>query len=221
MPFGAAKLGGAITLGIDVWDEQHPKAQLRIWVDEDGETLLDMEPTQVDDHFHFEVSFTPSKTEIIWYSFRITADDGAVWRYGAREECKVGEGAFAMGEPPSFQITVYTPRYVVPEWYRQGVVYQIFPDRFNRGSDWERRVRDALAPRRNGPERDLVDDWNTPPSYRKDNFGRITVWDFYGGTLEGIREKLDYLQGLGVTVIYLNPIFEAASNHRYDTADYL
>lgn len=220
-PFGAAKLGGAITLGIDVWDERDPKARLRLWVDGEGETLLDMEGSEQGDHVHFEVSFTPSKTEIIWYSFLLTADDGAVWRYGAREECKVGEGAFAMGEPPSFQITVYTPRYVVPEWYRRGVVYQIFPDRFHRGADWERRVRDALGPKRNGPGRDLVADWNTPPSYRKDEFGRIRVWDFYGGTLEGVREKLGYLEGLGVTVIYLNPIFEAASNHRYDTADYM
>ena len=177
-PFGAAKLGGAITLGIDVWDERDPKARLRLWVDGEGETLLDMEGSEQGDHVHFEVSFTPSKTEIIWYSFLLTADDGAVWRYGAREECKVGEGAFAMGEPPSFQITVYTPRYVVPEWYRRGVVYQIFPDRFHRGADWERRVRDALGPKRNGPGRDLVADWNTPPSYRKDEFGRIRVWDF-------------------------------------------
>ena len=47
------------------------------------------------------------------------------------------------------------------------------------------------------------------------------TWDFYGGTLNGIREKLPYLEALGITVIYLNPIFEAASNHRYDTANYL
>ena len=67
----------------------------------------------------------------------------------------------------------------------------------------------------------LVEDWDTPPTYRKSEDGDILEWDFYGGTLRGVREKLDYLADLGVTVIYLNPIFEAASNHRYDTADYL
>lgn len=219
-PFGAAQLGGEVTLAIDVWDEQHPSAKVRLWVDDDGETLLDMQGERVDDHTHFSVSFKPSKTEIIWYSFQITADDGAVWRYGARPECTVGEGAFAYGDPPSFQITVFEPRETKPDWYRNGIVYQIFPDRFFRGKDWERRVRDALEGERKGPERDLIADWNTTPHYRKDNYGRISVWDFYGGTLEGIREKLDYLEGLGITVIYLNPIFEAASNHRYDTADY-
>lgn len=219
-PFGAAPLGGEITLGIDVWDVQHPSAKVRLWVDDDGETLLDMEGQREGDHVHFSASFTPKQTEIIWYSFQITADDGAIWRYGARPECRVGEGAFAYGDPDSFQITVYEPREVKPEWYRNGVVYQIFPDRFNRGKDWERRVRDALEGERKGPERDLVADWDTVPHYRKDNYGRISVWDFYGGTLEGIREKLDYLAALGITVIYLNPIFEAASNHRYDTADY-
>ena len=67
----------------------------------------------------------------------------------------------------------------------------------------------------------LVEDWDTPPTYRKSEDGDILEWDFDGGTLRGVREKLDYLADLGVTVIYLNPIFEAASNHRYDTADYL
>ncbi len=46
-------------------------------------------------------------------------------------------------------------------------------------------------------------------------------WDFYGGNLEGIIEKLDYLEGLGINILYLNPIFEATSNHRYDTGDYM
>lgn len=187
VPFGAAPLGDEVTLGIDVWDEQHPTAQLRLWVDDDGETLIDMQGKRENDHMHFEATFTPSKTEIIWYSFLIKADDGAVWRYGAKPSCTVGEGAFAYGEPPSFQITVYVPRENQPSWYRDGVVYQIFPDRFFRGKDWERRTRDALEKPRKGPERDLVADWYEWPHYRKDNYGRISVWDFYGGTLEGIR----------------------------------
>jgi len=106
-------------------------------------------------------------------------------------------------------------------WYRDGIVYQIFPDRFARGRDWRQRAAASLDTPRKGPARALVEDWSTPPTYKRTDDGRIAEWDFYGGTLEGIVEHLDYLESLGVTVLYLNPIFEAASNHRYDTADYL
>ncbi|MDO4807065.1 MAG: 4-alpha-glucanotransferase [Coriobacteriales bacterium] len=225
-PFGACPLGESVTLTIDVWDEQDPQGVVRLWVDGEGETLVPMEQTVLDKDGQRVVrltgAITPQKTQIIWYYFAITADDGAVWRYGARNECSVGEGAFADGEPRSFQITVYEPREVKPMWYRHGVVYQIFPDRFYRGGeDWLALVEKSLTEGRNGPGRMLVHDWGTQPTYRKDQYGRISTWDFYGGNLDGVREKLGYLKSMGITAIYLNPIFEAASNHRYDTADYM
>ena len=221
-PFGAAPAGGAVVLSIDVWDEPEATAQLRIWIDERGEILLPMTGEWEDDHLHFSAHFTPSEPEVIWYSFLITAADGAVWRYGAACEHGCGEGAFAYGEPPSFQITVYQrQRTVMPEWFKGGIAYQIFPDRFARGDDWEGRVHDSLDAPRKGPDRVLVDDWGRYPRYDRNPDGSVRSWDFYGGTLEGVREKLPYLQSMGVSVIYLNPIFEAASNHRYDTADFL
>ena len=196
-------------------------ATLRVWTDERGEELLPMEGACEDDHVHYSVSYTPAQTGVVWYSFDLAASDGATWRYGAREGWTTGEGDFAYGNPPSFQLTVYVPRQTQPDWYKNGIVYQVFPDRFARGADWRERAEKALAAHREGPARVLVEDWDTPPAYKKSEDGDILEWDFYGGTLRGVREKLDYLAGLGVTVIYLNPIFEAASNHRYDTADYL
>ena len=196
-------------------------ATLRVWTDERGEELLPMEGACEDDHVHYSVSYTPAQTGVVWYSFDLAASDGATWRYGAREGWTTGEGDFAYGNPPSFQLTVYVPRQTQPDWYKNGIVYQVFPDRFARGADWRERAEKALAARREGPARVLVEDWDTPPAYKKSEDGDILEWDFYGGTLRGVREKLDYLADLGVTVIYLNPIFEAASNHRYDTADYL
>nr|WP_239534191.1 glycoside hydrolase family 13 protein [Thalassobacillus pellis] len=62
--------------------------------------------------------------------------------------------------------------------------------------------------------------WENDPIYIRDENGAVVRWDFFGGNLKGITEKLDYIESLGVTVIYLNPIFEAESNHRYDTGDY-
>ena len=196
-------------------------ATLRVWTDERGEELLLMEGACEGDHVHYSVSYTPAQTGVVWYSFDLAASDGATWRYGAREGWTTGEGDFAYGNPPSFQLTVYVPRQTQPDWYKNGIVYQVFPDRFARGADWRERAEKALAAHREGPARVLVEDWDTPPTYRKNEDGDILEWDFYGGTLRGVREKLDYLADLGVTVIYLNPIFEAASNHRYDTADYL
>lgn len=196
-------------------------ATLRVWTDERGEELLPMEGACEDDHVHYSVSYTPAQTGVVWYSFDLAASDGATWRYGACEGWTTGEGDFAYGNPPSFQLTVYVPRQTQPDWYKNGIVYQVFPDRFARGADWRERAEKALGAHREGPARVLVEDWDTPPAYKKSEDGDILEWDFYGGTLRGVREKLDYLADLGVTVIYLNPIFEAASNHRYDTADYL
>lgn len=222
VPFGAVRVGSAVTLGIDVWDEPDASVQLRLWVDEKGEILLDMAAAPEEDHVHFSVTFEPEEPEIIWYSFRITASDGAVMRYGARGDVSCGEGDLFFGDPASFQITVYDRgREVLPDWYKNGVVYQIFPDRFARGRSWEKLSGDDLARSYNGPKRRLVKDWDASPSYERDGDGAIVAWDFYGGNLEGIREKLGYLEGLGITVIYLNPIFAAASNHRYDTVDYM
>lgn len=208
-------------LGIDVWGDDAVGATLRVWTDERGEELLPMEGACEGDHVHYSVSYTPAQTGVVWYSFDLAAADGTTWRYGAREGWTTGEGDFAYGNPPSFQLTVYVPRQTQPDWYKNGIVYQVFPDRFARGADWRERVEKALSAHREGPERVLVEDWDTPPTYRKNEAGDILEWDFYGGTLRGVREKLDYLADLGVTVIYLNPIFEAASSHRYDTADYL
>ena len=109
-----------------------------------------------------------------------------------------------------FLLTVHSSDYKTPAWFKGGVMYQIFPDRFHKtGSmpDIKGRVK------RN--------DWGGLPSYRPNEHGKVLNNDFFGGNIQGIIEKLPYLKSLGVTVIYCNPIFEAASNHRYDTSDYL
>ncbi len=221
-PFGAIQVGGAVFLSIDVWDEPDATARLRLWTDDRGERLLEMRGEPQGDHLRFSLSLVPEEAELVWYSFQVTAADGAVWRYGAATEHGHGEGAFAFGEPPSFQLTVYERRRTKqPEWFKGAVAYQIFPDRFARGEGWQGLVETGLSRPRRGPARRLVDDWSLSPRYERTEEGRIAAWDFYGGTLGGIRERLGYLEALGIGVIYLNPIFEAASNHRYDTADYL
>jgi len=85
---------------------------------------------------------------------------------------------------------------VTPEWVKDAVFYQIFPDRFARSEQVDKPAN--------------LEDWNSPP----------TVYGFKGGDLMGVVERLDYLQELGITAIYFNPIFQSAANHRYHTFDY-
>lgn len=123
-----------------------------------------------------------------------------------------GVGAFSDNTPgfSEWQLTV-SKKFDTPEWLKGGIIYQIFPDRFAK-SDKEKKNIPS--------DRILRSDWGGEPYFRPDKNGEVLNNDYFGGDLEGIRQKLPYLCDLGVTCIYLNPIFEAHSNHRYNTADY-
>ena len=127
----------------------------------------------------------------------------------------IGRGKNFCGEitdkPLEYQLTFYDKDYAVPKWLKGGIIYQIFPDRFYR------EVKDKIIDNC----KVLRDDWYGIPNFLPDNNGEILNNDFFGGDLQGIIQKLDYLKSLGVTCIYLNPIFKAFSNHRYDTGDYM
>lgn len=109
-----------------------------------------------------------------------------------------------------YQILVYSEDFTTPDWFKGGTMYQIFPDRFFRAGDVTV-----------GEGKRLHENWNDAPEFRPNEQGKVLNNDFFGGNLRGIVAKLDYLQSLHVTVLYLNPIFKAFSNHRYDTGDYL
>ncbi|MCL2857321.1 MAG: glycoside hydrolase family 13 protein [Oscillospiraceae bacterium] len=122
------------------------------------------------------------------------------------------DGKAVLGTGGGWQLTVYDARMQTPACLREGVIYQIFPDRFcNSGQ-----------PKQGVPEgRIFRDDWQGVPEWRPTPEGKVLNNDYFGGDLAGVAQKLDYLVSLGVSCIYLNPIFEAHSNHRYNTADYL
>ena len=219
-PFGAVPVGGTVAISIDVLEGSVSGVRMRLWSDTRGERWLDMEPQPIEGGMRYSARLDIDEPELLWYRFLIEMEDGSSQGYGACPGKTGGEGQLAWGEPPSFQLTCYQRRATRPEWYERGLAYQIFPDRFARGADWRERAEAALSGTRNGPERGLVEDWDSQPRYLRNPDGTMQRWEFYGGTLSGIREKLGYLHDLGVTVIYLNPIFEAASCHRYDTGDY-
>jgi len=109
-----------------------------------------------------------------------------------------------------FQVTVYKPEEHNPDWIKGGIIYHIFVDRF--ASDGKKRLSPGAVYR---------SDWGGSPYYLPDERGIIKNNDFFGGNLYGVIEKLPYLESLGVTCIYLSPVFRADSNHKYDTGDFL
>ncbi len=111
----------------------------------------------------------------------------------------------------SFQLSVYGESYKVPTFLKGGIIYQIFPDRFYR-AEKNKNIESGKILHKN---------WNETPDFRPDGNGEVLNNDFFGGDILGITEKLDYIKSLSVSTIYLNPIFKAYSNHRYDTADYM
>ena len=177
------------------------------------------------DCFYSAALRLPTEPGLFFYWFEIESTSGTIWYTCDRE---VGDGLgvisgsrphFLPGEahaPVAWQITVYAPDFDVPEWLKGAVIYQIFPDRFRRDAAFtEERFEDPLR-----PERIHHAEWQEDVDIAgKPETGYIAC-DFFGGSLRGILEKIDYIANLGVTVIYLNPIFASRSNHRYDTGDY-
>lgn len=219
-PFGAVTTGTSVSLSVILEDADPNQATLtlRTWVDEIGESLYPM--THEGDGI-FTVELECAEPCLIWYSFICNIEGQPEVRLGAPQGRTGGEGVtYNYAEVPSFQITVYKHREVRPEWYERGMVYQIFPDRYARDENWRERTLAEVEKPRNGIQRRMVEDWNEPPEYERAEDGSIKTWDFYGGSLKGIQNDLPRIAELGFTAIYLNPIFEAASNHRYDTADY-
>ena len=150
---------------------------------------------------------------LLWYYFIVKTAEKTYY-YGNNTAQLGGWGQQYEQEPPSYQITVYDRGAITPEWMKDAVVYQIFPDRFNRG-------KVPLSQFSGKPNALLHGNWNDRPRYIKDPAaGNILYFDFFGGTLEGIREKLEYLADMGITCLYLNPVFASRSNHHYDTGDY-
>ena len=184
-PFGALETSGEVRLAIDVYDVPEVTVSLRTWADGIGEELFPMECEWRGDHGRFTAVLRPETPRVLWYSFIIKGAWGFEARYGAAPGMTGGVGReYYWEEPPSFQITVYDRR-EAPDWYKKGIVYQIFPDRFFRGEGWEADAQKALSGRRNGPERRLVG-WDKPVGYKRSPEGRIECWDFYGGNLKGI-----------------------------------
>lgn len=149
----------------------------------------------------WELQLSFSEPGLYFYWFRLGGRRAAL---GEDRNAEFSDSASA------YQILVYRECFATPAWFKGGIMYQIFPDRFFKSGE-------TLAEKGKW----LHKDWHETPEFRPNEKGKILNNDFFGGNFRGILKKLDYLQSLHVTVIYLNPIFRAFSNHRYDTGDYM
>ena len=196
-PSGAVPAGTDVVLTLRVAPEAREhvlEALLVVEGDDDAvDETLPMEPCAEGYRACIDTSCDP---RVLFYRFVVNTDAGEV-------------------VTPAFQLTVYDPGFTVPEWYTGSVMYQAFPDRFARGSEGIRREGVDSHLSRGWPVR-LHEDWNEPPDWGE-SYDPV---DFFGGTFSGMESKLDYLASLGVEVLYLNPVCEARSNHRYNTGDY-
>ena len=209
MPQGAAPCGAQLRLRLR--GEHVSKAWLRLWW-QNAESRLPMRRMGTE---LFECNLSlPGWPGLMWYYFIAEDDQGETWYLGNAQDGMGGVGEVSRDQPQGYQITVYDASATTPEWLRNGMMMQIMVDRFNRSG--------PLDVTKLPPASYYHQHWDDNPALiiNDDKYGDNANNDYFGGNLRGVMDKLDYIQSLGVTVLYFNPIFKARSNHKYNTGDY-
>ncbi len=207
LPFGAVASKETVRLYLEIESPVYPR-DVALVIRKDGE-----EERRIPAEFKgmkgmlsaFEVSFEAKDSGLYFYYFTFNSNFG----YQKIKKGVGGEGVIN-DDFDDYQLTVYDA-FSETDFFEGEIFYQIFPDRFCASGEEKKGVPD---------DRILVSDKSKLPEFRPNEKGIVKNNDFYGGDFKGIASKLEYLKEIGVGVIYLNPIFEAHSNHRYDTADY-
>lgn len=209
-PFGTVAEETAVLFRVCLPREWHCHAVHLLRCEDGGLTQWDgmfWAGMEGDDREWWECHYTPDKAGLYWYGFAADSERGR--EYLTCRPDGTAEVSNEMGR--LWQLTCYEKGFTTPDWLAGGVMYQIFPDRFAKSGENKPDVPS---------DRVIRETWGEQPHWRPDAAGVVRNNDFFGGDLRGICEKLPYLKRLGVTCLYLNPIFESHSNHRYDTADY-
>lgn len=206
-PFGAIRQAEPCRMRLRVPTSCPVKTvTLKLWGEDGCVTAVPLcRAEETDGYIAYRAVFTLTKTGLYRYAFLFDTEISSFTLYcKGKEDTNMEEGTY-------WQLTCMPRDYDVPRRFMGRVMYQIFPDRFAQNGVCD--LTDKLTPYR------LHADTAELPIDVPDGEGRWNT-DFFGGNLNGIRERLDYLKSFGVGVIYLNPIFLSPSNHRYDTADY-
>lgn len=206
-PFGAVKIGQPVRFCVRCGQND---ADVRIVLRNDAGTFeqrVALLPAEINDEglTAYRGTIALFTADLYFYRFEVRTQ-GTLFFCG-RNGSQLQTGDWL----PEWQLTVYNADFTTPDWVKGGVMYQIFPDRFAKS--------DRFTPLPALGERLFREDWGGVPQSALDT-PNYAAKDFFGGSLQGIIEHLDHLEALGVTLLYLNPIFEGPENHRYGTGDY-
>ncbi|HYF65582.1 MAG TPA: alpha amylase N-terminal ig-like domain-containing protein, partial [Herpetosiphonaceae bacterium] len=242
VPFGAITLGTSATLRLRTAAHDVESVKVRLYNTADNsQSIKAMARVATDGDYEYWEYQLPAHDEIGVVYYRFIISDGATTVYyedDSRIDGGLGE-TVASSSDRSWNIYIYEPDFDTPEWAKNAVIYQIFVERFRNGdvtNDPTANPADKY-PGETTPTRGWfypderahrfpITPWNTivpdPEPYADTGREYWSTYSstMYGGDLKGVQDKLDYLQELGVTTLYLNPIFDSPSNHKYDGRNY-
>ncbi|MGL5641958.1 MAG: alpha-amylase family glycosyl hydrolase, partial [Paraclostridium sp.] len=208
-PFGALELGEQ--LKINIKSTENVK-DIYFILETDEEVIEEIQMSRISsDEFRIH-EYKINKENIYFYYFKTTEIiDGNVETryYGKRFNNGESTVYYNINDINKYQLTV-SKKINTPKWFKEGVLYHIFVDRFNKTGKINNTKKNSF----------IYANWEDTPMYIKNSENEVVRWDFQGGNLKGIISKLNYLKNLGVSIIYLSPIFESQSNHKYDTGNY-
>lgn len=208
-PFGALESGEKLSLNVRATENVN---EVYLMIKMDGKNIEEIRMEKITNDIFSIDKYEFEKEDIYFYSFKTIENvNGNIETryYGKNSVNGTCKEYYDVDNVNKYQLTV-SKKSKSPEWFKEGILYHIFVDRFN-------RVGKINNPKKNSF---IYANWEDTPMYIKNRENEVIRWDFHGGSLKGIISKLNYLKSLGISIIYLSPIFESQSNHKYDTADY-
>ncbi|MGL5749894.1 MAG: glycoside hydrolase family 13 protein, partial [Paraclostridium sp.] len=208
-PFGAIELGEELKITVETTEDVE---DIYIVIATDEAIIRELKMVKCEHNIFTSDNIYLENENLYFYYFKVIKNmDGNISTkyYGKNRNNGNCQEYYYEYDINKYQLTV-SKKLNTPKWFKEGVLYHIFVDRFN-------KTGKINSPKKNSF---IYANWEDTPIYIKNNDGEVTRWDFQGGNLKGIISKLSYLKSLGVSIIYLSPIFEAQSNHKYDTGDY-
>ncbi len=230
-PFGAVEQNSDVTFTLDTGDDV-TLAKLVV----KGLGTFDMEKPDVAAYElgHQKWTTTVSFPDMGMFQYYFALSNGSDMKVYGDDDGNYGTGKVCeLTEVEPYDIVVYKSGFRTPDWMKNAVIYQIFPDRFFDGNPGNNQNQTTA---RGDVLYEYIPNWYTlpenpdqeTPEQEADYKATGAYWgdrewsnEIYGGDLEGITKRIGYLKALGVNVIYLNPVFASISSHRYDACDYM